>query len=462
MDQRVVEFITALRSAGVRVSLAESADAMRAIDAVGVLDRDTFKSALRATLIKEPADVASFDQYFPLYFSSEGPELQPPQGLSRAQQEQLQRAIDALKQQIRELMRQLANGQRLSQEQLQQAAQQAGMRPGMRGNQHMQDWIAQRMQRQMGLTPEQVRESLEALLKQLKEQGMNGEGRQEVRETVQGNAEAMREQLSRFVGKSLLNQPDDNPRRQRVDDLMDRPLSSLSDAEADELRNHVRRLVARLRSRAALRMRRGKRQNIDVKGTIRHNQRYMGVPIEIRHRKRALKPKVTIVVDVSTSMRPVAEFMLRMVYELQDQISKTRTFAFISDLHDMSMVFEQNRPAEAVDVVLTSLPPGHYNTDLGASLNTLLRDHADAVDRRTILIFVGDARNNYNDPRIDLMQQLKARARRLLWFNPEPPMMWGHGDSDMLQYAPVSTAVHQVATLRQLADAIDTLFEANR
>ncbi len=355
-------------------------------------------------------------------------------------------------------MRQLANGERPSKEQMQDAAKQAGIRPGMRGNQHMQDWITQRMLRQMGLTPEQVRDALEALLKQLKNQGMNGEGRQEVRETVQGNAESMREQVSRFVGQSLLNQPDDNPRRQRVDDLMNRPLSSLSEAESDELRNHVRRLVARLRSRAALRMRRGKRQNIDVKATIRHNQRYMGVPIEIRHRKRALKPKITIIVDVSTSMRPVAEFMLRMVYELQDQISKARSFAFISDLNDVSMVFEENRPAEAVEEVLTTLPPGHYNTDLGNSLNSLLREHADAVDRRTILIFVGDARNNFNDPRADLMQLLKVRAKRLVWFNPEPPQMWGQGDSDMLQYAPISDAVHQVATLKQLADAIDDLF----
>lgn len=459
MDQRIIEFVTALRSAGVRISLAESADAMRAIGTVGIMDRETFKTALKATIIKEPADVPSFDQYFPMYFGSEGPQLQPPQGLSKEQQEQLQRAIDELREQLRQLMQALANGERPSNEQLEQQARQAGLRPGMRGNQHMQDWITQRMLRQMGLTPEQLRDALEALMKQLKEQGMSSAGRHEVRDTVQGNADALREQVSRFVGKNLLNQPDDNPRRQRVDDLMDRPLSSLSEAEADELRNHVRRLVARLRSRAALRMRRGKRQNLDVKGTIRYNQRFMGVPVVLKHRKRHLKPNITVIVDVSTSMRPVAEFMLRMVYELQDQISKARSFAFISDLNDVSMVFEENRPAEAVEKVLASLPPGHYNTDLGNSMASFFHDHGDAVDRRTIMIFVGDARNNFNDPRTDLMQQLLRRAKKVLWFNPEPPMMWGSGDSDMLQYAPISTAVHQVATLKQLADAIDDLFK---
>jgi uncharacterized protein len=458
MDQRIVEFITALRSAGVRISLAESADAMRAISAVGVMDRSTFKNALKATIIKEPADVPSFDQYFPMYFGSEGPELQPPQGLSKEQQEQLQQAINELREQIRQLMQMLANGEKPGKEQMQQYAKDAGLRPGMRGNRHMQEWMTERMLREMGLTPQQVRDALEALMKQLKEQGMDGEGRQEVRDTVRGNADALREQVSRFVGQNLLNQPDDNPRRQRVDDLMNRPLSSLSDAEADELRNHVRRLVARLRSRAALRMRRGKRRNFDVKATIRYNQRFMGVPLEIKHRKRHLKPKITVIVDVSTSMRPVAEFMLRMVYELQDQISKARSFAFISDLHDISMVFEENRPAEAVEKVLTELPPGYYNTDLGNSMNTFSKDFIDSVDLRTTLIFVGDARNNFNDPRTDLMQRLKLRAKRVVWFNPEPPAMWGSGDSDMLQYAPISNAVHQVATLKQLADAVDDLF----
>lgn len=460
MDQRIVEFITALRSSGVRVSLAESADAMRAVDAVGVLDRDSFKSALKATLIKEPADVPAFDQHFPLYFGHEGAPMQPPQGLSKEQQEQLQRAIDNLRQQLQQLMRMLANGERPTQEQLEQFARQAGLNKNMRGNQQVQQWLTERMLRQMGLTPQQLKDALEALMKQLKQQGMNADGRQEVREAVEGNAEALRDQVSRFVGQNLLNQPNDSPRRQRIDDLMNRPLSSLSEAEADELRNHVRRLVARLRSRAALRQRRGKKGNFDVKGTIRYNQRYLGVPIEIKVKKRHLKPKITVIVDVSTSMRPVAEFMLRMVYEMQDQISKARSFAFIGDIHDISMVFEENRPQEAVEIVLRQLPPGYYNTDLGNSLTTFCKDNLDAVDRRTTLIFVGDGRNNFNDPRTDLVQMLKLRARRVIWFNPEPPHMWGHGDSDMLAYAPLCNAVHQVATLKQLADAIDDLFEA--
>ncbi len=458
MDERIVQFITALRNAGVRISIAESADAMRAIHAVGVENRERFKDALKASLVKEPADVPTFEQHFPLYFGHEGPPLTPPQGLSQQQQEQLQRAIENLREQLQQLMRWLAQGQRPSREQLEQFARQAGINKHMRGNPQLQDWLTQRMLRMMHLTPEQVREALEALLKQLKQEGMSSEGRQEIRDTVMGNAEAMREQVARFVGQSLLKQPDESPRRQRIDDLMHKPLASLSDAEANELRNHVRRLVARLRSRAALRLRRGKRGHFDARGTLRHNLRHMGVPMMLRFKRRVLKPKLTMIVDVSTSMRPVAEFMLRMVYEMQDQISKARSFAFIGDMHEVSMFFAEHRPQDAVRIVLETLPPGYYNTDLGHSLETFCRDFSDAIDPRTTLIIVGDGRNNFNDPRLDLMQRIKLRCKRIIWFNPEPPFQWGTGDSDMPAYAPFCAAVHQVATLQQLSDAIDTLF----
>jgi uncharacterized protein with von Willebrand factor type A (vWA) domain len=462
MDTRVVEFVSALRSRGVRVSLAESADSLRAIETVGVYDRQLFKNALKATLIKEPADVPTFDQLFPYFFGSEGMPPMQPQGLTAAQQQQLQNALEQLKQQLRELMRRLANGERLSQEQLDKLAKQSGVKNQMhsaRMNPQTQQWLTERMLREMGLTPEQLREAIEALMQQLKLEGMNGQGREEVRETVEQNAEGMREQVSRYVGQNMLQQPDDNPHRRRIDDLMNRPLSSLTEAEMDELRNHVRRLVARLRSRAALRMRHAKQGDFDVKSTIRFNQRYGGVPIELKFKKHHLKPKLTVIVDVSTSMRPVTEFMLRMVYEMQDQVSKARSFAFIDDIHDISLTFVEHRPEEAIPFVLYDLPPGHYNTDLGNSLNTFCHDYLDTVDRRTTVIFVGDGRNNYNDPRLDLMSTVKSRARRVIWMNPEPPYMWDQGDSDMSAYAPLCDAVHQVATLQQLADAIDDLFQ---
>ena len=97
---------------GVRASPAEVTEAARAAALVGVGEKAAFRAALRATLVKKAPDVPVFDQLFPMFFGSQGQELQPPQGLTKEQQEQLERALEQLKQQLRELMKQLAKGQR--------------------------------------------------------------------------------------------------------------------------------------------------------------------------------------------------------------------------------------------------------------------------------------------------------------------------------------------------------------
>jgi uncharacterized protein with von Willebrand factor type A (vWA) domain len=156
-------------------------------------------------------------------------------------------------------------------------------------------------------------------------------------------------------------------------------------------------------------------------------------------------------------MRAVVEFLLRMIYELQDQVASAHSFAFIDDLENISQDFVEYPADVAIEVVLTRLRPGYYNTDLGNSLNTLMQTYAGTIDHRTTVIFVGDARNNYNNPRLDLMEQIQRRSKRIIWLNPEHPRQWGTGDSDMPAYLPYAHAVHRVSTLAELTSAVDKL-----
>ena len=142
---------------------------------------------------------------------------------------------------------------------------------------------------------------------------------------------------------------------------------------------------------------------------------------------------------------------------MQDQVAKTRSFAFINQIVDVSDVFANTRPSNAVLGVLQKLPPGHYNTDLGNTLHGFVDDFLNTVDNRTTFIVLGDGRNNYNDPALDALKQIKSRSRRILWLNPEFPRQWGTGDSDMPLYAPLCDHVYQVRNLNQLASAIDKL-----
>jgi uncharacterized protein with von Willebrand factor type A (vWA) domain len=210
----------------------------------------------------------------------------------------------------------------------------------------------------------------------------------------------------------------------------------------------------------ALRQKRAKSGQLDAKGTIRANLKHGSVPIELKYRDRTLKPKLVVICDISTSMRYVSELMLSLLYHMQDLISKTHAFAFISNLEYISPDFSGQEAEAAVAHVLERLPAGYYNTDLGNSLADFQRGHLDIIDGRTTFIVVGDGRNNYNDPRLDLFNTMARRSRRTIWINPEAPALWGSGDSDMLKYAPGCDAVLQAGNLAQLAAAVDRLLLA--
>jgi uncharacterized protein len=455
MDQRIVEFIAALRASGVRISLAESADAFQAIEQMGITDREAFRLSIRSTLIKEQQDLAVFEKLFPLFFQAE----QPPsmdnatQGLTQAEARMLAQALRQFNRELRQMMEKLLKGEPLSRQELEQLDRM--LNTSQEDDLRYQNWIARQME--MALNFKEVRQALEELMKILEEMGMDREQIQQMREALKANQQAMKDQLRQHAGQQILRNMSQNRPKESGDALLNRPFHALSEEDIHLLRQEVRRLAAALRTRLALRLKRARNGQLDLKATLRANLKNGSVPIDLRHRDHTLKPKLVVICDISTSMRYCSELMLSLLYAIQDQVSKTSAFTFIDHLEYITPYFEHNQPNQAIDQVLQRMPPGHYNTDLGVSLSNLNEQYLDSLDHRTTFIIVGDGRNNYNDPRLDLFKQLGRRARSTIWLNPEPDTLWGTGDSDMQRYAPHCDRTFQVSNLRQLAAAIDQL-----
>src|SRR5215475_13221421 len=67
-------FIQELRAAGLPVSLTENLDAMEAVRHIPIEDREAFKYALGATLVKSNSHWRAFETVFEVYFSLRGPQ----------------------------------------------------------------------------------------------------------------------------------------------------------------------------------------------------------------------------------------------------------------------------------------------------------------------------------------------------------------------------------------------------
>ncbi len=456
MQRRMVEFIRALRAAGVRISLAESQDAMFGVDETGIGDSAAFKSVMKATLVKNHRHQPVFDYFFPLFFTNNRPPMENIlEQLSEEQEALLQEAMQSLMgnlEALRDLLQRLLEGREFSDEELQQLGDNSGLSQG--DEMYMRPWFERRLQRQAGLT--QLERMLDDLLETLADMGMSDEALAELEELLRQNMAGLNEQISQHVGASLAEQMAQQEPRERPD-LLDVPLQRLSGGDIEDIREEVRRLAARLRTRAALRQKRAKSGKFDPRRTVRKNMRYGGVPMETQFRKRHKKPSLILICDLSTSMRYAVEFLLTLVYELSDQVRRTHSFVFIHDLVDVSTTLTELPPREAVARIMAGNPPGYYSTDLGNSLNSFNRDHMHLIDSRSTILFFGDGRNNYNDPRLDITQDMQRKARRLIWFCPESRRQWGTGDSDMWEYSMYADNVLMVNSLRQLADAVDRI-----
>jgi uncharacterized protein len=455
MEERIIQFVSAMRSAGVRVSLAETADAFYAINQLGVQDRETFRTGLRATLVKHFEYLAVFDELFPLFFDGSDPSTLPnlDKDLTAEEADMLAEALRQFAEQIRQMLERLLSGEQLQQDELERLAKFVGLH--RLDDLRYRDWMAQRMQRALRFPD--VNEAVNQLAGMLIDQGMDPQRAEQLRQLMAANQRSLEDQLSQYAGQRIADNMSQRPQEELLDGLMNRSFRSLSDQDMEILRKEVHRLAAMLRTRVALRQKKAKTGQLDAKATIRANLKHGSVPMLIKHRQRSLKPKLVVICDISTSMRYCSELMLSLIFALQDVISRTHAFAFIDHLEDISPDFEGRQAREAVQRVLERMPSGYYNTNLGFSLTNFYDRYLDLVDGRTTILVVGDGRNNYSDPRTELFSMLARRSRRTIWINPESPRLWGSGDSDMLAYAPCCGVVLQADNLSGLIAAVDKL-----
>jgi hypothetical protein len=79
------------------------------------------------------------------------------------------------------------------------------------------------------------------------------------------------------------------------------------------------------------------------------------------------------------------------------------------------------------------------------------------IGPRATILLLGDARNNYHASQSFVLRDLRRRAARVYWLNPEPRAYWGSGDSIVDEYAQYCDATYECRNLRQLEAFVEHL-----
>jgi uncharacterized protein with von Willebrand factor type A (vWA) domain len=151
--------------------------------------------------------------------------------------------------------------------------------------------------------------------------------------------------------------------------------------------------------------------------------------------------------------------MLQFVYSLQEAFTKIRSFVFVAELGEVTQAFRDHEIYQAIDLALDGgdVINVYTRSNFGYAFHTFWRDHLHTVDSRTTVVVIGDARNNYNDPRAWCLRDIQRKAKNLVWINPESPGAWGFGDSVMDKYIPYCHVAEECRNLKQLSRLVDRL-----
>ena len=305
MRENLHRFFRAARGAGVRVSPAESIDAMRAVANVGFADRAILRDTLLLTLAKTQDEKRALGECFDLFFDlpelsqqapesesdgkSDAAEPQAPQGA--AGEGQPTEGLGPLAQML------LAQDRNEIAAAMANAASAASLSDIRYFTQR--GIFSGRILDQMGI--QRLRDDLDALVA----------SNPAVAERLAAALEALREAVRDTVSQALLLYGREETENLRNEILRNAPLSRIEPRQVEQMRRLIRQIARRLRERYSKPRKRQRRGHLDVRRTMRRNAAWGGVPFltawKRRHRDR---PKIVALCDVSGSVARVSDFFL--------------------------------------------------------------------------------------------------------------------------------------------------------
>ena len=465
MLDRIVEFSELLRRNGLRVSVPENMDAAAALELVGVGDQPTFKSALRAALVKRAGDAETFDELFDLFFLGLGgesrrmdEELMRQLGMTPAEfqalLEEIEKFLKSLDGEISALVKALLTGDMGEVERMLREAAEAelGANPGLRILMFVQG-IGDRI----GI------EAIRTEIENLKDMFGRGGATPEMSEKIAQYAEQRLRNIMRLIRELARRESEKNSltrsERERHDYLSQKSFVYYTEEDIRKMNDVVVRLARRFKNRLSLRRKLARRGRLDVSATFRKNLQYGGVPFRIKlEKRRKEKPDVVVLCDISDSVLNASRFMLQFVYSVQDLYNKVRSFVFVSDLGEVTKLFEENEIHQAVEMALRGdIIDVYSHSNFGRAFEIFHRNHWSAITPKTTVLVIGDGRNNYNRANDWVLREIRRKAKQLVWLNPESRMTWGYGDSEMPRYAPHCHVVEECRNIHQLYQLIDRI-----
>ena len=192
--------------------------------------------------------------------------------------------------------------------------------------------------------------------------------------------------------------------------------------EREEALALAERLARAMRARVTRRERaRRKGRRIDLRATLRRSVARGGEPIDLKFRRRKLKPlRIVALLDASGSMELYVPVFTRFLHATSQAFAEAEAYLFHTRLAHVSSALSERNPQRALDRLSLMAQGVGGGTRIGDCLADFNRAHAKRVihSRTCVMIFSDGYDTGEPEKLAAEMRALKRRCRRIVWLNP--------------------------------------------
>ncbi|MDS1030758.1 VWA domain-containing protein [Bacillota bacterium LX-D] len=226
----------------------------------------------------------------------------------------------------------------------------------------------------------------------------------------------------------------------------------LSQEQYALIQKQIIKLGKRLAIKDGRRSKDARQGDFSFKSTIRKAFSTGGKVLKIVNRKRKPgKPELLVLCDVSNSVAQFSQFFLLLVFAVQKRFSAVHTLIFVDRLEDITNFILRNDFTEVANKALfnTKISASGFS-DFGRVFNDISTDYVNLLKHNTTVIILGDAKNNWREPKVEALKFIADKCAKVYWLNPKDQSSWYQEDSILELYEPYVNKVYQCSNLKQL------------
>lgn len=240
------------------------------------------------------------------------------------------------------------------------------------------------------------------------------------------------------------------------------PLPSFDPYEIDDIEDHVRRMIRKLKTKMSRKRKKGKRKEMpDFRTTMRGSLKYSGTILEVKWKHKEInKPRILLLGDTSGSMTRYTKDTMLFMHGTATEIDDYEAFIFGSHAEKITEKINPHSFTKTMEAIKNCSQWDYNSTDIGQAIDDLIKKHRGLLTPKTTFILITDCASYNMDFAAEKVKELRHMCKRVILLCPRAETTQ-YGSSHYHNYVkPLEAECNQtfkIQDIYELGKAVDRI-----